>query len=419
MKNTDRYNSIIINFLFLMFPISLMLGNPITNLNIFLICLFAFIFYNKKITKFKINIFDKIILIFFLCTILSLIVNYIDAYLDGRNFPRLIIDKTLLYLRYLVLYLILRVLISQKILRVDWFSYTCAICAAFLCLDIFFQFFFGIQTPYPNRHSGIFGTELIAGTYLQKFALFFLFLPFLLKKNFFYTISIQFAFFFIFLLGIMFTGNRAPFILYILSFLIYLILDKNLRKYFFSIFVIIFLILSLYFVFNKHFAIKMHSFYQNGEYLIKTLLTKDLIKEPEEVWLKSHMSEVYCSSYSFIKNPIFGGGVRSYRTHINCNTHPHNYYIEIVSDLGLLGLSIILIFVFMLLYKILIKKISPFQFHLRGLDSRSMPFFLIFFIEFFPLRTTGSFFTTNNASTIFLILAILVSLISPKKINNN
>jgi hypothetical protein len=132
MKNTDRYNSIIINFLFLMFPISLMLGNPITNLNIFLICLFAFIFYNKKITKFKINIFDKIILIFFLCTILSLIVNYIDAYLDGRNFPRLIIDKTLLYLRYLVLYLILRVLISQKILRVDWFSYTCAICAAFL-----------------------------------------------------------------------------------------------------------------------------------------------------------------------------------------------------------------------------------------------------------------------------------------------
>jgi hypothetical protein len=44
-----------------------------------------------------------------------------------------------------------------------------------------------------------------------------------------------------------------------------------------------------------------------------------------------------------------------------------------------------------------------------------MPYFLMFFFEFFPLRSSGSFFTTTNSILIFLTLAIIINI---EKINN-
>ena len=38
------------------------------------------------------------------------------------------------------------------------------------------------------------------------------------------------------------------------------------------------------------------------------------------------------------------------------------------------------------------------------------PFSLLLFAEIFPFKTSGSFFTTGNATFIFLIIAIIVSL---------
>jgi O-antigen ligase len=427
MKQSEKLNSTIINVLFLFFPVSLILGNLLTNLNILLLCFFAILFYRKKLIKLEINILDKVLLVFFLYTILTLVVHFIDNYLDGQIFSKMVMIKTLLNLKYLIFYFVVRMLINKKILNLDWFALACSACAAFICVDIFIQFLFGrdifgIVPPYPGRYSGVFGVELIAGGYLQKFSLFCLFLPFVLKKKLLYKISFQIIIFSIFIVGIILSGNRMPLILYIFSFLIYIMLEKQIRKYFILIFSIIFLVLIFNIIINKNFSLKMQSFYGNGTYLIKTLLTKDIEdmeKEPEAVWLKSHVAEVYCSTYSFKKNPAFGGGIRSYRTHTNCITHPHNYYLEMLSDLGLIGLSIVLVFVFMMIFKIFIQKIKPLKINLNSLDARALPFFLIFITEFFPLRTTGSFFTTNNASIIFLVLAILVSLISKKKVYNN
>ena len=61
---------------------------------------------------------------------------------------------------------------------------------------------------------------------------------------------------------------------------------------------------------------------------------------------KPYISEFLCAQNAFKKNPFFGGGVRSYRTKMGCTTHPHNYYLEILVDLGLIGVGIILSFTF-------------------------------------------------------------------------
>ena len=427
MKNIDKYNSNIINILSLFFPLSLIMGNLLINLNIFLLCVSTFIFYKKTLVKFKLNFLDKIILVFFTYTLLVLVINFSENYFNGEIFPVFILYKTLLFLRYCVLYFVIRFLISQNILKIEWFSFACAGCAAFVCLDIFFQFYFGNNLfgiePVSTRHnSGVFGDELIAGGYLQRFGLFFFFLPFILKKKLFYKISFQFIFFIIFLLGIALSGNRMPFVLFVFSFFVLVILNKELRKYFLSFFIVTFLIFTLVYKLdhdNGRFKVSASTFYYSGKNLVNTFFIDDITKEPPEVWQRPYALEFFCFKHIWKKNPIFGGGVRSYRTaERGCNTHPHNYYFEILSDLGIVGFGIVVFFVFSMLHKMFIRKNTLFQFSLTNIDAKIMPFFLVFLVEFFPLRSSGSFFTTNNAAIIFIILAALVSLISERKVSN-
>ena len=39
-----------------------------------------------------------------------------------------------------------------------------------------------------------------------------------------------------------------------------------------------------------------------------------------------------------------------------------------------------------------------------------IPFTFLFLIEIFPIKTTGSFFTTGNATYIFLVMTITIAL---------
>ena len=88
--------------------------------------------------------------------------------------------------------------------------------------------------------------------------------------------------------------------------------------------------------------------------------------------------------------------------------HPHNYYLEILSDLGLIGFLIIGILIISILYAAFSTKII-FKYNLI------IPFVSLLFVEFFPIKTTGSFFTTGNATFNFLIIAIVISIINSKK----
>jgi O-antigen ligase len=424
MKNKENYNSIIINILFLVFPLSIIFGNFFINLNIVLLCIAAFVFYHKEMIRFKINFLDKIVIIFFFYTLIVLSVNFFDSFLNEITFSKNVILKTFFYLRYFILYFVLRVLVHQKILRLDYFLLACACCAFFVCFDILFQFVVGKNiigmVPSSDRHfTGVFGDEYIAGGYLQKFALFTFFLPFVLKKNFFHKSSIQIALFILFVFGIILSGNRMPFFLFIFSFLTFSIIQKEIRKYFLSILILILLFSSLNYNLNQNFKLRIDSFYNHGKLAVNSFFIKDILNHPQkkEILAKPYVSEFFCARLAIKKNPIFGGGIRSYRTfRSGCNTHPHNYYFEILAELGIVGFSIILILLFSLFRKIFIKNVTPLKFSLNHLDDRAIPFFLILFIEFFPLRTSGSFFATNNASVIFIILAILVSIISKKKL---
>ena len=123
-----------------------------------------------------------------------------------------------------------------------------------------------------------------------------------------------------------------------------------------------------------------------------------------------------------------GGGIKSFRVNCikrdnviekwrdwSCNIHPHNYYLEILTELGLIGIFIILFLIIQLLNLSCIK--NNYLNSSDKLNNMLTPFILLFIAEMFPIRSSGSFFTTNNSVFIFLLLAIIVSISKNKNLN--
>lgn len=413
MKNEINYNLLILNLLFCFFPISFVVGNFATNLNIILLILIALILYNKKIIKFKFLFFDKILLLFFIYIFFNLLLNYIGYQIKEKVFPEIILYKTLLYFRFLALYFVIRFLIYEKIIKLKFFYILCSISVVIISSDILYQFVFdkniiGI-TPISDRHySGFFGSEFIAGSYIQKFSLFVFFLPIILKYKNPYKHLIQFFIFLFFLLAIILSGNRMPLILYLFSIFLIVLLNSETRKYFIRFFFISLIFLSVIFYTNSAFKINTTNFYLSSKILISTIFNSNLKTKPLSTWQRPYVIPFYCGKILIKDKPFFGGGIRSYRLSEGCSTHPHNYYLEITTELGLYGLFIFLFF----LYKLLFKSFKNFILNPCYQNNhyfKMIPPFFIFLIEFFPIRSSGSFFSTNNATNIFIIMAILVS----------
>lgn len=423
MKN-NIYNHFVLNFLFCFFPISLIIGNQATNLATIILSLYTLIIFNKQIFRINFSKTDKILFLFFFYLIFTLAINYIEHLLNEKVLPKIIIIKTFFFFKYFFLYLVLRFLIFKKIIKLEIFNYVCALCVIIVSADILIQFltgknFFG-SVPVSSRHySGFFGEELIAGGYIQKFSLFALFLCIasFFKHKHFFKILILIILFLVFLFSIILSGNRLPLILFLLSISLIMIFDKYLRKIFLIFVVSIFLFLLLVFEVNSSFKINMQNFYYNGKNLISTLFDSNLKNKDKALWQKPYVTEFYCGKTIAKLNPFFGGGLRSYRTYSGgCNSHPHNYYLEIISDLGIVGLMLILFFLFKLLNESF--KNLKYRYAYFNQDYINLcPAFFIILMEIFPLRTSGSFFTTNNATLMFILFAILASSIKNNKIH--
>ena len=123
------------------------------------------------------------------------------------------------------------------------------------------------------------------------------------------------------------------------------------------------------------------------------------------------------------ENKVFGGGIKSfyynckkidYKTkHLGlCSGHPHNYYIQLAAELGLVGL----IFAIILFSLIFFKALKAALFELDTIEKNYLlPFLIIFIVELFPLKSTGSLFTTTNSTFIFILIPFIVGLIEKKK----
>ena len=409
----------LLNIFFCFLPVSFIAGNLVINLNLLLIIILSSIFYGKNIISSKFFLIDRLIIFFFLFTFIVGLFNSLNVYDAGTNFKdNLILKKSIFFFKYLFFYFCIKTLVEKDILNFKFFFLSCGVCVIFVSLDLVYQLIFNKDIfgfeRIDHKLSGPFGEEQIAGGYLQKFSFFVFFLFFILDRKLEKkTLSaILVGLFMIISFSVLISGNRMPIVMYLLSWFFLFLLEKDIRKYF-----IIFLILTLIFVifiFWNVEQVKMNilNFYsmlsQIFNFLPQLFGANETLNFPN-----TYIKELYSGYATWKTNIIFGGGIESF--HINCSkilnscsSHPHNYYLEILSETGLVGLvSVCLIFLYILYISIVKKFILNTHFQNNYLIS---PFAIMFLIEIFPIKTSGSFFTTGNATYLFFIMAVIVGL---------
>jgi len=221
----------------------------------------------------------------------------------------------------------------------------------------------------------------------------------------------------LFLIGMILAGNRMPFIMYIFTLSLITIFHQALRKYFLILATVVLVVFSLLYKTNTTVKGNFDNFYSQLSRIIVLTYNKDF----EVINPPTYFKEFYSFYDTWLSNKYIGGGIKNfwYYCHVEqtkktktlkvCNTHPHNYYLEILTELGLVGLILVLPIIIIILYETFYKKY--FTNSLLKNNNLITPFIFLFISELFPLKGTGSFFTTNNATYLFFIIAILIGLI--------
>ncbi len=449
-KNLSTLNIKILNFLILFYPVALVAGNFLTNLCVILVCIFGILAYKEKIFSLDQIKSNAFIFLFFIILVCITILNF------ELNKGEDSILKSLLYFRYFIFLLVIKSMIESNDIDIKRFFIFSLFLMLFICLDILFQVitgknFFGmVGNIFSRHHSGIFGKEFIAGSFIQRLSLFAIFcIPLVVKKMNNTKLFIIFSLILIFFITILFSGNRMPFLLFFISMFLVLFFIKELRK----VFAVGILFCSLFFIFslylNEQVLKNYGGFYNHSQKIIYNIVKFSGKKYPElenkkyknfnveynagkdsEKLKKKYEILPFGSGHSIVfltaidiwnDNIFFGNGLKSFKIkcktklHIPnrvCTSHPHNYYLELFNDTGVVGSLILLIGVFLMIK----NKIYNFRTFTYKEKLFVYSILIILITEFFPLRSSGGFFTTSNSSFIFFLLGLLSGFKSNKKI---
>ncbi len=122
--------------------------------------------------------------------------------------------------------------------------------------------------------------------------------------------------------------------------------------------------------------------------------------------------------------PLIGTGLKNFRVvcdpkkinHITndnylCSTHPHNTYFELLVETGIIGF-IIFLFFFITLVKNILVNFSLVNHNFKGFFLGS---FILFLMYMWPIKSSGSIFSTFNASFMWFNIGIICLILNNKK----
>ena len=408
-----------------LFPISLIVGSLLVNINviIFIFLAVSYLLLNKL--KIYFNHINLSLLLFFITLIFSSFLNIEEIGIN--NFI-----KSIFLLKFFLLYILIESLIYHKKIELNYFFNICLILIIFLSIDLSIQFFFGKNIfgykPWEGRITGIFEHEAIAGAFLQKIFLFSIIGYLMLffhkgekEKNFLSLILILVLF------GSFVASNRISFLIVLSTAIFLIFFYKIFRK---NIIVALILLIPTFLFFyqnNDQINIKYKSFVNKitqfsnvssnmkiSNEQIKELNSKDPEKQKSKKIINNH-TKIYLTTYESFKENIFiGHGLKSFRYRCNkflklnntlCSTHSHNYHLELLHDVGLLGFLLITFFSFSLIIKTVNRLRAE---NLSYKEKIILSLLLLnFLIELFPLKSTGSLFTTWNGTLLWLSISLV------------
>ncbi len=405
-------------FIIILLPLLLITGPFLSDLSLVVLDLtFLYFFFSKK-NEISLDYNKKLIILFlgyyFYSTILSLFSE--NLFLSLKS--------SLFYFRFGLFVLAINYFLNFKKDLIDKFTNILIILILFVCFDALFQFVFGFnllgfELQNNDKLNGIFGDEPLLGSYL--FRLLPLALACLIykfgNKNFRYYNTM-----FIFLVfGVIFlSGSRASLFLSILFIMLFFLFVRSYQKQILILGIIFIISFTIIAKFNEKFAYK--SYYNIIDPIKRILTTKqgnfeiaddkdlNLANTNFTVFTSIHESHFITAYKIFKENKIFGAGNKMFRVlcskeeykvnEFSCSTHPHNYYLQMLSENGILGFLLIFIFFTICLYNLIKELFIRYYYKLKKINDPCIIILIGLFINLWPIVPTGNIF--NNWLSILI-----------------
>lgn len=391
-------------FLIIFLPISLLIGSGVVEIVGILIAIIFLIssFYNNDFNWLKSKYCWLLVLIW-----LSLILNQLFAENFNLSFAR----NIFFFKNIILVFSFIFIFKKEKNLNLIFKLYLIII--IIVCFDIFFEYMngkniLGYSSDYEGRIASFLGKEL-------KIAHFMLGIGFLSISYFFektkkkptYFLITGYIIFFLIVTSIILSGEKANALRCLIFVILFIIFSNSdiikFKKKITLIF--LFLLLSIYF-FSSPIKIK-----------VNTILSPIIKKEFNETFKNSqHGAHIDTAIKIYNKYPYLGVGNKNFReectkqeysnstyskTEQRCSTHPHQIYLELLSEQGIIGSIVILGVIF---YIICLSFLNYFK-NKNLIHLSSILFVSISFLPFIP---SGSFFTTWTAYIFWLNFSIMI-----------
>jgi len=383
----------ILIFLFFLFPITILTsnagGNFILASSIIVLLLYLLlkknnIFLNKDNINYFTNHYSLFAFSFSVYVVLSLVIN--------KNF-----NNSFLYIRFWLYTLIIIILIDNKN-TLKYFSIFFFFIFNFFVADGFIQLITGynvILNPAIDKYNlinGFFNDKKLGSALSRLFPIYL----YLISQN--QVLSQKKKIVFISCLAtlvlLIFTRERVAMLLGLITFTIYYLINFNKRNLYVIFFGLFFFILTISLnvqIRNSLWVGTTNQIFSNNKIFF---------------WSEVHQGYAETSFIIYKNNMIFGSGAKSYREEcklINvsfCSTHPHNFFFQILSELGTIG-----IFFYLFFYIFLIKKLIN---SFASNNKYSILLISALLFNFNPLFPSGSFFNSWLNCLLYFPLAFLI-----------
>ncbi len=326
------------------------------------------------------------------------------------EFPLVSLKSSVSYLRLILFIFAISFLVnyfqdlSLKIYQIYFISLFLLLIDSLLIMNFNLNIFGQEVDGSSSRIRSLFDDEEIMGSFVSRT------LPLMIGLSYYFTNknNTKYNLFLIFIASflILISGERTALGNFLIFLFFYFILERKQIIRILFLLTIIFLI-----VFNT----KKESIERN----INHTINQSIIESNKIIVFSLRHTLHYFTAYEIFKDfPYFGSGIKSFRELCSkteyveklndfyeesmkeiglvdgCNTHPHHIYMQFLSEIGAIGLSLFLSIFIFITYNIYVLLRNSFLNNVNKRDKATYFILVAVFISMFPFLPSGNYF--NN-----------------------
>ena len=410
--NSIKLNNNLYLYIIGLIPLFLLTGTLIAELSILLIIsVFLYeVLKNKNFSYFNKKIFLLLLVIF----------GYLIFNFTISSDKDLSLSRAFGFIRFPLLIISIDYFLKKNEYKLDIIFNIWAITLIVVIFDLFFQSFFGynlfgFESHWNNRLSGFMRDELKIAHWLIGFTM--PTIAFFSMKNKKFLPTLIASIIFIVILLLINERSNALKGIFILFFI--LIFNNSLdfkKKVFFSILSFITIVTLVNFNQNikQRFYTEIKSMTKTGGTIKKN---KNDIRFIDYVKKSNYGPHFYAAIDIFKRNKLFGTGLKTFRIECananvepsmelrKCSTHPHQIYLEILSEAGIFGFLLFFYFFLNIIFRSM-------KVYLKNNDLVILSLCAFIVSQLLPFLPSGSFFTSFSAIIFWINISLIYSLIN-------